>query len=121
MKRRVQQNPIQVEPDAAEIRAAHGEGGVEIVVRTDAGQPLDGAQRIVGEYAGEVLGVVAAEHESGRAILARRFEGAGLHLHGIGLAEGLGTENHFKVLGLARVQMNGLLQQVVADGGTFST
>ena len=117
MKRRVQQNPIQVEPNAAEIRAAHGKAGVEIVVRTDAGQPLDGTQRIVGEYAGEVLGVVAAQHESGWAILARRFEGAGLHLHGVGLVECLGAENHFEVLGLARVQMKGLLQQVVANRG----
>ena len=116
VKRRVQQNAIQVEADAAEIRPAHGEAGVEIVVRADAGQPLDRAQRIVGQHAGEVLGVVAAQHEGRRAILARRLEGTGLHLHGVGLVEGLGTENHFKVLGLSRVQVDGFLQQVVADG-----
>src|ERR1035437_9479538 len=47
----------------------------------------------------------------------RGSEGAGLHLHGVGAAKGLGTENDFKVLGLARVQVKRFLQQVVADGG----
>src|ERR1035441_1220224 len=117
MKWRVQQHAIQVEPDAAEIRAAHGEASVEIVVRADAGQSLDRAQRIVGQYAGQILGVVAAQHERRRAILARRFERAGLYLHGVGLAEGLRAENHLEVLGLTRVQMKGLLQQVVANRG----
>ena len=117
VKRLVQQNAVEVEADAAVIGAAQGEARVEIVVGTDAGQALDGTQRVVGEHAGEVLGVVAAEHEGGRAVLARRFEGTGLHLHGVGLVEGLGAEDDFEVLGLAGVQVKGLLEKVVADGG----
>ena len=33
------------------------------------------------------------------------LEGARLHLHGIGLAEGVGAEDHFEILGFARIQV----------------
>ena len=117
VERRVQQDAVQIQADAAEIGAAQGEARVEIVVGADAGKALHGAQRIVGQDAGEILGVVAGQHQSGGAVLARRFEGAGLDFDGVGLAEGFGAEDDLEFLGLAGIQVEGLLHQVIADGG----
>ena len=74
-------------------------------------------QRVVGEHAGEVLGIVAGQNQRGGAIPARGFEGPGLHHHGFGAAERLGAEDDFELFDIAGVQMEGALHQVVAHRG----
>ncbi len=115
VKGRVQQDAVEVQADAAVIGAAKGEARVEIVVGADAGEALHGAQRVVGQHAGEVLGVVAGQDQRVGAILARGFEGSGLHHHGLGAAESFGAEDDFEFLDIAGVQMEGTRHQVVAD------
>jgi hypothetical protein len=41
----------------------------------------------------------------------------GGHLHGVGLAERIGAEDDVEILGLARIQVERLLDEAVADGG----
>ena len=115
VKRRVQQDAVEVQADAAVIGPAKGEARVEIVVGADAREALHRAQRVVGQHAGQVLGVVAGQDQRVGAILARGFEGSGLHHHGLGAAESFRAEDDFEFLDIAGVQMEGTLHQVVAD------
>jgi hypothetical protein len=113
----VEQDVIEVQADAVVVGAAEGEAGVEIVVGGDAGEALHGAEGVVCEDAAEILDVVAGHDEGGGAIGAGGFEWVGFGLHGVGLAEGIGSEDDFEFLGFGGGQVEGLVGQVVADGG----
>jgi hypothetical protein len=113
----VQQHVVQVEADAAEVGAAQLEARVEIVVGTDAGQAFWTARS--GSSARAEAGFLASLPPGTTCwgCPYARFRKAGLHFHGIGAAEGLGAEDHLEIPGLAGVQVKGLLDQVVANGG----
>ena len=113
----VEQDAVEVEADAAVIGATQGEAGVVVVIRSDPGQALHGAQRIVGKDAGQVLGVIAGEFQRGGAVLARGVERPGAHIDRIGLAERVGAEDDVEVLGLAGIQVEGLGDEPVAHCG----
>ena len=89
------------------VGAAQGEARVEIVVGRDAGQALDGAQRVVGQHAGQVLGVVAGQDQRAGAVGVRGFERALLGLDGVGLVKGVGAEDDFEFHRDAGIQVKG--------------
>ena len=86
VERRMQQHAVQIQADAIERRAAQRELRVEVVVGGDAGQALDGSQRVVGQHAGQVL-----------AFLALQRDGRG---GGHGGDSECAARNHYRVLAL---------------------
>ena len=117
MERLVQQHPVGIEADAAVIGPAQREAGVEIVVGSDAGKTLDGAQRVVGQHAGQVLDIVAGQNQGAGTVWAARFEWARLGFHSVRLVERVGTEDDLEIHLAAGLQMKGFGHQVVSHGG----
>jgi len=107
---------VEVEADAAVISSANGEAAVVIVVGYDAGHRLDGAQRIVRDHAGQVLGLGGSERQLRRALLAHGVEGRRLDHDGFGLAERIGAKADFEFLHVAAGEGERLLDHAVADG-----
>src|SRR6266403_4684921 len=68
MKWRVQQDAVDHNADPCKSRATERELALKIVLRGDARQSLDGAERIVGEHAGQITQLV-----SSKADRVRRF------------------------------------------------
>ncbi len=107
----MEEDAVEIDADAVEGGRAEGELCREIVVGGDAGEALDGAERVVGKDAGEITEFGAGEVQVGLG-----GEGASLDLDGFGAAEGVGDEADFEVGGF-RGELDGEL--AVADAGDF--
>jgi hypothetical protein len=117
VERHVEKDTVQVHANPAVVGTAQGEARVIVIVRTDTWEALNGAERIVCQYACEVFGVVAGQHEGGGTVLGRDVEGRRLHLYRIRLAEGIGAEGNLEILGFTGIQVKRLLDKPVSNSG----
>ena len=84
MKRRMKENAVKVDADAVEAGFANGRLGAEIVAGRHARHALNGAERVIGQHAGEIAQFAAGQTGGQIPIGGKR---AGGHLDAVRLAE----------------------------------